>query len=376
MSSGHSHGCAADGASANDRPPSRAIIHLDLDAFFAAVEVLENPALAGKPVIVGGSPEGRGVVASASYEARAFGVHSAMPTGRALRLCPHAVVVRGRHRVYWDYSRRVMALLREATPVMQQTSVDEAFLDFCHLPAWQEVVEQAYHLQARVLEVVGLSASLGVATNKLLAKVASDLGKPGGVVVVSPGQEEAFLAPLPVRVLWGIGPVMARRLADLSVATVGDLAQVPEDELRSRFGHMGAHMAKQARGIDNSHVVALRQARSVSHETTFARDVRDPGTLEESLAHLGARVAGRLRKMNLVASTLAVKLRYFDFSTLSRQMTFPVPTDDEHQIQCAALFLFRRIWDKRRPVRLVGVSVHRLSATTGQLSLWQGDNTP
>jgi len=269
-----------------------------------------------------------------------------------------------------------MAILREVTPAMQQASVDEAFLDMSDLPVWHDAVEEAHLLQARVRELVGLSASLGVATNKLLAKVASDLGKPGGVTVVPPGQEEAFLAPLPVRVLWGVGPVMARRLEALNVVTVGDLVQVPEEELQGRFGHMGSRMARQARGIDYSPVVSIRQARSVSHETTFAQDVRDPGMLEERLERLGTRIAGRLLRMNLVASTLAVKLRYFDFSTLSRQMTFPVPTDDEHQIRCAALFLFRRIWDGRRAVRLVGVSAHHLTATTGQLRLWQGGDAP
>ena len=351
----------------------RAIVHLDLDAFFASVEVLENPALAAKPVVVGGSPDGRGVVASASYPARAFGIHSAMPTARALRLCPQAIVIRGRHRLYWDYSRRVMSILRDATPVMQQASVDEAYMDFGHLPAWQDVVDQAFRLQARVRDEVGLSASLGVASNKLIAKVASEQGKPGGVTVVPPGDEESFLAPLSVRVLWGIGPVTARRLAKLGVATVGELAQVSQEELSKHFGRVGAHMARQARGIDNHPVVTEHEVRSVSHETTFAYDQREPAVLEEKLEELATRVARRLHKSNLVASTVGIKVRYFDFTTLSRQMTLACPTDDEQQIQRAALVLFRRVWIKRQAVRLLGVAAHHLSASTGQLRLWQGE---
>ena len=352
----------------------RAIVHLDLDAFFAAVEVLENPALAGKPVVVGGSPDGRGVVASASYPARAFGIHSAMATARALMLCPHVIVIRGRHRLYWDYSRRVMSILRDATPVMQQTSVDEAYMDFSHLPAWQDVVDQAYRLQTRVRDEVGLSASLGVASNKLVAKVASELGKPGGVTVVRPGDEEIFLAPLSVRVLWGVGPVTARRLARLGVTTVAELAQVPSDELSKHFGRVGPYMARQARGIDNPPVVTVHSVRSVSHETTFARDQRDPAALEEKLEELGTRVARRLQRSNLVASTIAIKVRYFDFTTLSRQMTLACPSDDEQEIQRVALILFHRVWKKRQAVRLLGVAARHLSAATGQLRLWQGES--
>jgi DNA polymerase-4 len=347
----------------------RAIVHLDLDAFFAAVEVLENPSLAGKPVIVGGSPEGRGVVASASYPARAYGIHSAMPTSQALRLCPDVVVIRGRHRVYWDYSRRVMAILRESAPLVQQTSVDEAFLDVSHLAAWEAVVLEAYRLQACVRDQVGLSASLGVASNKLVAKVASERGKPGGVTVVRPGDVEAFLAPLSVRVLWGIGPVTARRLAAVNVTTVGELAQVPEEELRKHFGRSGTYMARRARGIDNHPVFTGHEAKSVSHETTFAHDVRDVATLEATLRKLGSSLSRRMRKSDLVASTIAIKLRYADFTTLSRQTTLAAPTDDEQQIHRMVLLLFHRTWKQRQAVRLLGVAARHLSAGSGQLRL-------
>jgi DNA polymerase-4 len=223
----------------------RAIVHLDLDAFFASVEVLENPDLAGKPVLVGGRPEQRGVVAAASYAARAFGVHSAMPMARALRLCPQAVVLPARHNLYRDYSRRVMDILHQTSPLVEQISVDEAVLDLTdQVAAWEETPGIARNLQVRVREEVGLSASLGVATNKLVAKVASDRDKPGGLRVVRPGEEAAFLAPLPVRVLWGVGPVTESRLAEAGVTTVGELARLPEERLQARFGQHGAHGAR------------------------------------------------------------------------------------------------------------------------------------
>ena len=208
-----------------ERP--RAILHCDLDAFYATVETLENPDLAGKPVLVGGRPESRGVVAAASYEARAFGISSAMPMREALRLCPQAIIVPPRHDLYRQYSRRVMAILREATLLVEQISIDEAYLDVtAQTDVWDDAVEIAQRLQARIREEVDLSASLGVATNKQVAKVASDLNKPGGLTVVRPGQEAAFLAPLPVRALWGVGPVTAERLKALEVTTIGQLARL------------------------------------------------------------------------------------------------------------------------------------------------------
>lgn len=350
---------------------TRAILHLDLDAFFASVEVLENPALAGKPVIVGGSPEGRGVVASASYPARAFGVHSAMPTYRALALCPQAIVVRPRHRLYHTYSRRVMDILRESAPLVEQTSVDEAYLDLTEqVSAWDDAVDAARRIQRRVLDEVGLSASLGVAANKLVAKVASDRDKPGGLTVVRPGEEAAFLAPLPVRALLGIGPVTATKLGEMGITTVGQLAQMPPEELRARFGRPGEWMARQAQGIDHRPLVTTHEAKSVSQETTFDRDLRDAQALEQVLADLSRGVARALKRYGRVAGTVAIKLRYSDFTTLSRQMSLDVPTDDEQVIAQAATTLLRRAWTRKRPVRLLGVGGHNLSTPPGQLPLW------
>jgi len=349
---------------------TRAILHLDLDAFFAAVEALENPALAGLPVLVGGRPEERGVVAAASYPARAFGVRSAMPMHRALQLCPQAVVLPPRHSLYRDYSRRVMDILHHATPLVEQLSVDEAFLDLTdRLTAWEEAVGIARALQARVRDEVGLSASLGVATNKLVAKVASDHDKPGGLTVVRPGEEAAFLYPLPVRVIWGIGPVTADRLAALGVTTVGELVQLPEADLRGRFGQHGAEMAQRARGIDPRPVVTEHERKSVSQERTFARDLQDGESLRRQLWRLSQGVALHLQRAGLAAGTVGIKLRYGDFETLTRQVTLDVPTDDEQVIYRAALMLLRRTWQRPRPVRLLGVSGQNLCPPTGQLTL-------
>lgn len=352
----------------SERP--RSIVHMDLDAFYAAVEVLENRDLEGRPLLIGGSPEGRGVVMTASYEARGFGVHSAMPMARALALCPHAVVLPGRHSEYRKRSRRVMAVLDEFSPLVERMSIDEAYADLTdQVESWDGAVETARQIQRRVKEQEGLSASLGVATNKLVAKVASDRDKPGGLTVVPPGEEARFLAPLPVRVLWGVGPVTGARLAEMGVITVGDLAKLPENELQARFGRHGAGMFRQARGIDRRPVVVEREAKSVSQETTFSRDLRDVDELEQRLRRLSAGVARRLERSELAAETVAVKLRYGDFSTLTRQMTLAVPTSDENVIYETALVLFRRAWQHGRPVRLLGVAGRHLSPPPGQLPL-------
>ena len=354
-----------------ERP--RAILHLDLDAFFAAVEILEDSSLAEKPVVVGGRPEGRGVVATASYRARASGIHSAMPTYRALQLCPELVIVSPRHDVYRRYSHDVMALVHEAAPLVEQTSVDEAYLDLTSVVgAWEEAVERARALQARVRDQVGLSASLGVAQNKLVAKVASDCHKPGGLTIVRPGEEATFLASLPVRVLWGIGSVTAQRLAAMRVTTVGELARVPEAELRARFGKHGAAMARHAQGIDSRPLVTERETKSVSQERTFVRDLARLNALKHHLWRLSQGVADRLHRAELAAGTIGIKMRYADFSTVTRQMSLMEPTDDEEQTYRAALVLLERAWQSGRPVRLLGVVASQLGPPTGQLCFWKG----
>ncbi len=350
----------------------RAIVHLDLDAFYAAVEVLKNPDLADKPLIIGGRPEQRGVVSTASYPARAFGVRSAMPMARALQLCPNAIVLPPRHAVYRDYSRQVMAILREFSPLMEQVSIDEAYLDLTgQIDAWDKAIEQAREIQRQVQEKVELSASLGVASNKLVAKVASDQHKPGGLTVVRPGEEAAFLAPLPVRVLWGIGPVTASKLAEMGVTTVSELARLPEEALRERFGKHGADMARQARGVDERPVVTEREAKSLSQETTFSRDLADLDALKRQLWRLSQGVARHLQQADLAAGAIALKLRYADFSTLTRQMTLGAPTDDEKEIYRAALALFERAWQRGRAVRLLGVAGRHLCPSVEQLTLFK-----
>ena len=351
-----------------DRP--RAIVHLDLDAFYAAVEVLEKPELTGKPLLIGGRPEGRGVVATASYVARTFGIHSAMPMYRALQLCPQAIILAPRHRLYQDYSQQVMAILRRISPQVEQVSIDEAYLDLTdQVETWDKVIPSAEELQLAVREGTGLSASLGVATNKLVAKVASDQDKPNGLTVVRPGEEVAFLAPLSVRVLWGIGPVTAGKLAALGVRTVNDLRQLSAAESKKLFGQQGAVMARQARGKDQRPVVTERKRKSVSQERTFARDLADKETLKKYLWKMSQKVAARLQKSGMAAGTVGIKLRYSDFTTLSRQTSLGVSTDDEREIYRAALVLLERVWQQGRPVRLLGVAGRHLTPPAGQLPL-------
>jgi DNA polymerase-4 len=351
---------------------THAIVHLDLDAFFAAVEALENPDLADKPLLIGGRPEARGVVATASYAARAFGVHSAMPMARALALCPQAAVLPIRHHLYREYSRRVMAICHETSPLVEQVSIDEAYIDLTdQITTWEQAIRLAEQLQGRIKAEIGLSASLGVATNKLVAKVASDRDKPSGMTVVLPGEEAAFLAPLSVRVLWGVGPVTAEKLTEMGVTTVGDLAQLAQQELQDRFGRHGAAMARMAQGIDERNVVTEHEPKSFSQERTFSQDITDVKALRQQLWQLSQGVGRQLKRKELAAETVAIKLRYSDFTTLSRQMRLSAPTDDEREIYRAALVLLRRTWQRGRAVRLLGVTGRGLSPPVGQLSLWE-----
>jgi DNA polymerase-4 len=349
----------------------RAIVHLDLDAFYAAVETLEDPTLKGKPILVGGRPESRGVVATASYAAREYGVHSAMPMARAVRLCPQAIVLPPRFDLYRQYSHRVMEILGRTVPALEKVSIDEAYLDLTEdVEEWMQAVEIARWLQKRVRDQVGLPASLGVATNKLVAKVASDHDKPGGLTVVRPGDEDAFLAPLPVRVIWGVGPVTAEKLAHMGVHTVGDLARLPERALAARFGDHGIAMARRAKGIDRRPVSTEHERKSVSRESTFRRDIRQLADLKQHLWRLSQSVAARLERAEVTAGTITIKLRYQDFQTLTRQMSLDVPTGDAVRIYRAALVLLDQTWEPGRPVRLLGVGGDHLTPPTGQLPLF------
>jgi DNA polymerase-4 len=351
----------------------RYILHLDVDAFFASVEEILDPSLKGKPVIVGARPEQRGVVASASYAARAFGVHSAMPTAQALRLCPQAIVIPPRHKVYGEYSARMMAILSEYSALIEPLSLDEAFLDITGCGThWSSPEELAHQLQERLEVELGLSASIGLASNKLVAKIASGLEKPHGFVVVPQGREAEFLATLPVEKLWGVGEVTARSLHEMGVFTIGQLARVPAAQLEARFGRRGSDLYRHARGIDDSPVVAEREEKSLSREVTFAEDIGDGRVLRKTLLSLSEDVARQLRERELRGRTVKLKLRYADFKTLTRQATMAAPTDLGQVIFNQAARLLERAWDKCKKVRLIGVGVSKFEPEERQLSLFEG----
>lgn len=355
---------------------TRKILHVDLDAFFCAVEVLMDPSLVGKPHAVGGSPSGRGVIASASYEARAFGVRSAMPSAQALRLCPDLVLLPGRHGVYGQYSRQVMEILQQAAPVVEQISIDEAFLDVSDDRL--EGAEIAARLQTKILKEISLPTSWGVATNKLVAKIATDEGKPNGLVVVPPGQEAEFLAPLPVQRLWGVGPKTAERLAEAGVTTIGGLAKLSESRLKTLFGDHGPDLAARARGIDDRPLVTEHDPRSLSAERTFANDLTDEKDLARQMLSMSETVGRRLRKAGMAGKTIKIKLRWSDFTTITRQTRLAQPTDQDGEIFSAAQALFKAAWKPGRPVRLLGVGVADLGPPSRQLSLfdqsWQDES--
>jgi DNA polymerase-4 len=350
----------------------RYVLHVDFDAFYASVEENLDPSLKGMPLIVGAPPERRGVVASASYPARAYGVHSAMPTAQALRLCPQAIIIPPRHKIYGEYSRRMMVILSEYTPLVEPISLDEAFLDVTGCEArWGSPEELAHELRERLAAKLGLTASMGLASNKLVAKIASGLEKPDGFVVVPSGNEAEFLAPLPVGKLWGVGEVTAESLHEMGVFTVGQLAQLPADQLLARFGRRGRDLYRQARGIDDSPVIVERAEKSLSRETTFARDIGDRKLLRRKLLSLSESVAHMLRKRGLRGRTIKLKLRYGDFETLTRQVTMDAPTDLDQVIFDQAARLLDKVWDSKRQVRLIGVGVTKLDAEARQLRLFE-----
>jgi DNA polymerase-4 len=348
----------------------RTILHADLDAFYASAEVLDNPALRGKPVIVGGDPNARGVVSAASYEARAFGVHSAMPLRTARRLCPHGVFLPGRFDRYHELSRQVMAIFASYTPLVEPISLDEAFLDVTgSRDAFGDGEAIAGEIKRRVLSEAGLVVSVGVATNKLCAKVASDLRKPDALVVVPPGGEAAFLAPLQVSRLWGVGPQARQALSDYGVTTIGQLAALPEGTLRRRFGTHGAELRLRALGIDPSPVVPTHAPKSVGHELTFDHDVLDPRRLEATLLDLAESVASRLRRHHLSAGAVQLKLRYEGFDTITRQAPLGRQVRESEPIYEAGVALLRKALAPDRAVRLIGLTAIGLSATQ-QLTLF------
>ena len=355
----------------------RTILHLDLDAFYCSVEEIQNPELRGKPFAVGGKPDERGVVASCSYAARAIGVRSAMPMSRAIRLCRDLIIVPGRHHLYGEYSEQVMEKLRGLTPLVEQISIDEAFLDISDIQ--QPAARIALDLQTAIRTELNLPASVGIASNKLVAKIATEVGKkssknknepPFGFTIVPAGEEAQFLAPLPADMLWGVGPKTNARLSELGIHSIGDIARWPEKELVSLFGENGRDLWQHANGIDNRPVTTEYETKSVSQETTFNVDVRDEKTLEKTLREQSKDVARQLRKNDLAGKTVKIKIRWPDFTTLTRQVTLPTSTDNEDEIYRAAVKLMNTVRKPNQAVRLIGVGVSGIGAPVRQLSLW------
>ena len=365
----------------------RTILHIDLDAFYCAVEETYNPELRGKPFAVGGKPEERGVGASCSYAARRMGVRSAMPMGKALRLCPGMIIVPMRHGLYSDVSRQVMERLHNLTSLVEQISIDEAFLDISDVPGSAETVAQ--QLQLRIRDELQLPCSIGIASNKMVAKIATEVGKslalreikakgevkpPNALTVVPFGEEASFLAPLPADMLWGVGPKTSARLTELGIYTIGDLAKWPESEMIRMFGENGRDLAGHSKGIDDRPIVTEHETKSISQEITYSKDVRDDAVLQKTLREMSAEVGKQLRRNNLAGRTIKLKLRWPDFTTLTRQTTLNNPTDQDDIIEQVALELLRTVRKPFQAVRLIGVGVTGLGQPIRQLGLWDTDS--
>jgi len=347
------------------RPAGRAqgctVLHVDMDAFFASVEVRRHPELAGTPVIVGGAGN-RGVVTSATYEARRYGVHAAMPTARALRLCPTATVLPGDMALYTEVSRSVMALFRSITPLVEPLSLDEAFLEVSGAGRrLGDAAEIGEYIRARVFDEQGITCSVGVAGTKFVAKLASTRAKPDGLLVVRPPEVMDFLHPLPVGALWGVGPKTEEVLLRLGLRTVGDLAHVPAKTLQRGLGTaLGAHLHELSWGRDPRRVVPEEPEKSIGHEETFGTDVDDPAVIHRELLLLAERTAGRLRSGAWLARTVSIKVRFADFATLTRSRTLDVPTDVGQELYDTARALYDALGLDRARIRLVGVRAERL----------------
>ncbi len=347
----------------------RAVLHVDMDAFFASVEQLDHPEWRGLPVVVGGSPESRGVIAAASYEARRYGVKSAMPSALAARLLPpEAVWARGNFDRYGEMSAGVFAVFESFSPEVQGASIDEACLEVTPGTEGRHPVEVAAAIQAAV-DAMGLSCSIGVAANKTVAKIASDRDKPHGITVVPPGTEAAFLAPLPVGVMPGIGPTTAARLVSLGIRTLGDLAALDDDTARQVLGSHGPAAVRRASGMDARPVREREPVKSVSNERTFATDLRDRGDVQDVIAGLSKHVARRLRRKGLRGRTVHLKVRFSDFSTRTAQVTLDEPVADSESILTAARGLLEAAWAPGVGVRLLGVGMSGFGPAPRQLTL-------
>ena len=364
---------------------NRKILHLDLDAFYCAVEERANPALRGKAFAVGGKPDERGVVASCSYAARMKGIHSAMPMGQALSLYRGLMIVAPNHERYSQASGEVMERLNNLSPLVEQISIDEAFIDVSDLREDAETI--ARRLQLQINQELNLPCSLGVATNKLVAKIANDEGKrrnksenpPNAITVVAPGSEASFLGPLPVIALWGVGPKSAERFNLLGMKFISDIARRPARELERIFGKVGHDLSLRSQGIDYSPVTNTHETKSISQETTFNKDQNDPMVLKKVLFELSEGVGRRMRKEGLQGKTIKLKLRWSDFTTLSRQATLTNASDQDRDIYTTAAALFDKEWQanltSHRRVRLIGVGITGFARHEQQMELWETSST-
>ena len=349
----------------------RQILHVDMDAFFVSVEELTDPSLKCKAVIVGADPDGRGVVTAASYEARKFGVHSAMPIGRAKKLCPHAIFLRGHHAKYREYSQKIYEIFQDFTPVIEMVSIDEAYLDLTGSERLHGgMLRAADRLIRAVKERTGLNCSVGASTSHLVSKIASDQAKPHGLLYVLPGCEKAFLAPLPVRRMPGIGKVTEPELLSLGIATIGDLQTYGAERLKERFGKYGEWLFTKSMGKDIEAYSYEEEPKSISHETTFPVDTADSEELERTLSYLSQLVARRLREHRLVARTVGLKLRNHRFKTITRDTTLDEPTHLDSVIFEHVLLMFHAAWNGQEKVRLIGVRASNLESSTVQLGLF------
>lgn len=349
----------------------RHILHVDLDAFFVAIERLANPQLLGKPVVVGGSPQGRGVVASASYEARRFGVRSAMPVTQALRLCPRLIVVPAHHDRYAMASREVMRMLRAFSPAVEPVSIDEAYVDLTGTQRlYGAAADACRRLQLEIRDRLHLETSYGLGGNKLVAKVASGLAKPSGLIEVMPGRETDFLAPLPVSLIPGVGRVTNARLGEHGIRSIVDLAQLDRDQLEALFGLYGGDLRARALGLDDAPVVPRDAVKSIGHEETFAADTSDPSFLSSELYRLVEQSARRLRELGCMVRTVQLKLRYADFATKVREATLAKPTDLDNEIFATAWDLSTKLLERDAPVRLIGVRLTNLVGGSTQMGLF------
>ncbi len=348
----------------------RQILHVDMDAFFVSVEELADPSLKGKAVVVGADPDGRGVVAAASYEARKFGVHSAMPVRTAKKLCPHAIFLRGHHAKYREYSEKIYEIFQEFTPAIEMVSIDEAYLDLTGSERLHGgTLRAADRLIATVRERTGLNCSVGASTSHLVSKIASDQAKPHGLLYVLPGCEATFLAPLPIRRMPGIGKVTEPELLSLGIATIGDLQTHGLERLKTKFGKYGEWLYAKSLGKDTGAYAYEEEPKSISHETTFDQDTADLGELERTLSYLSQRVAARLRDHRLYARTVGLKLRNHRFQTITRDATIEEPTHLDSVIFENVLRLFESAWNRKEKIRLVGVRASNLESSSVQLGL-------